>query len=68
VRIRARTSRYLPRPAAARRTAQAISGARLVILPGVGYHLPAEVYPQLVGEVRSLADRAGPVPSQTGAA
>jgi pimeloyl-ACP methyl ester carboxylesterase len=58
----------LLRPAAARRTAQAISGARLVILPGVGHYLPAEIYPQLVGEVRSLADRAGPVPSQTGAA
>ncbi len=58
----------LLRPAAARRTAQAISGARLVILPGVGHYLPAEVYPQVGGEVRALADRAGPVPSQTGAA
>ena len=58
----------LLRPAAARRTAQAISGARLVILPGVGHYLPAEIYPQLAGEVRALADRAGPVPSQTGAA
>ena len=31
----------LLRPAAARRTAAAISGARLVILPGVGHYLPA---------------------------
>ena len=37
----------LLRPAAARRTAKAISGARLVILPGVGHYLPAEVYPQV---------------------
>ena len=48
----------LLRPAAARRTAKSISGARLVIMPGVGHYLPAEVYPQIAGEVRSLADRA----------
>jgi pimeloyl-ACP methyl ester carboxylesterase len=48
----------LLRPAAARRTAKAISGARLVILPGVGHYLPAEVYPQVAGEVRALADQA----------
>ena len=45
----------LLRPAAARRTARAISGARLVTLPGVGHYLPAEVYPQVAAEVRSLA-------------
>jgi pimeloyl-ACP methyl ester carboxylesterase len=48
----------LLRPAAARRTAQAISGARLVILPDAGHYLPAEVYPQVANEVRALADRA----------
>jgi pimeloyl-ACP methyl ester carboxylesterase len=48
----------LLRPAAARRTAAAISGARLVILPGVGHDLPAAVWPQVAGEVRALADRA----------
>jgi pimeloyl-ACP methyl ester carboxylesterase len=53
----------LLRPAAARRIARSISGARLVIMPGVGHYLPAEVYPQIVGEVRSLADRAA-APSQ----
>jgi pimeloyl-ACP methyl ester carboxylesterase len=47
----------LLRPAAARRTARAISGARLVILPGVGHYLPAEVYPQVADEVRALAGR-----------
>jgi pimeloyl-ACP methyl ester carboxylesterase len=48
----------LLRPAAARRTAAAIRGARLVILPGVGHYLPAAVYPQVADEVRALADRA----------
>ena len=58
----------LLRPAAARRTAKAISGARLVILPGVGHYLPPEVYPQVVGEVRALVERAAAAPTQTGAA
>jgi len=57
----------LLRPAAARRTAQAISGARLVILPRVGHYLPAEVYPQVAGEVRALAERAAAAPSPTDA-
>jgi pimeloyl-ACP methyl ester carboxylesterase len=48
----------LLRPAAARRTAAAIPGARLVILPGVGHDLPAEVFPQVAGEVRAVAHRA----------
>jgi pimeloyl-ACP methyl ester carboxylesterase len=51
----------LLRPAAARRTAARISGARLVILPRVGHYLPEAVYPQVAGEVRALADRAGAV-------
>jgi pimeloyl-ACP methyl ester carboxylesterase len=50
----------LLRPAAARRTAAAIRGARLVILPGIGHYLPATVYPQVADEVRALADRAAP--------
>jgi pimeloyl-ACP methyl ester carboxylesterase len=48
----------LLRPAAARRTAATIDGARLVLLPGVGHDLPAAVWPQVAGEVRALADRA----------
>ena len=48
----------LLRPAAARRIAGSISGARLVLLPGVGHYLPAEVYPRVASEVRALADRA----------
>jgi len=48
----------LLRPAAARRTAAAIDGARLVLLPGVGHDLPAALWPQVAVEVRALADRA----------
>ena len=48
----------LLRPAAARRTAAAIGGARLVLLPGVGHDLPAAVWPQVAAEVRALAGRA----------
>jgi pimeloyl-ACP methyl ester carboxylesterase len=48
----------LLRPSAARRTAAAIEGAKLVILPGVGHDLPREVWPQVAREVRALADRA----------
>ena len=47
----------LLRPAAARQTAKAIRGARLVLLPGVGHYLPAAVYPRIADEVRALADR-----------
>jgi pimeloyl-ACP methyl ester carboxylesterase len=57
-----------PRRAAARRTAKAITGARLVILPGVGHYLSAEVYPQVAGEVRALAERAAAAPSPSNAA
>jgi pimeloyl-ACP methyl ester carboxylesterase len=56
----------LLRPAAARRTAAAISGARLVLLPGAGHYLPAAVFPQVADEVRALADRAATAPSQAG--
>jgi pimeloyl-ACP methyl ester carboxylesterase len=48
----------LLRPAAARRTAAAIDGARLVILPGVGHDLPQAVWPRVADEVRALADGA----------
>ena len=58
----------LLRPSAARRTAAEISGARLVILPGVGHYLPDAVYPQVAREVRALADRAAAASPATGAA
>ena len=45
-------------PRASRHTAAAISGARLLILPGVG-HFPARTaWPVIAGEMRALADRA----------
>jgi pimeloyl-ACP methyl ester carboxylesterase len=48
----------LLRPRAFRDTAAAISGARLLILPGVG-HFPARTaWPVIAGEMRALADRA----------
>jgi pimeloyl-ACP methyl ester carboxylesterase len=46
------------RVSAARATAKAIDGARLVILPGVGHDLPAPLWPQVAREVRQIADRA----------
>jgi pimeloyl-ACP methyl ester carboxylesterase len=45
------------RVSAARATAKAIDGARLVVLPGVGHDLPAPLWPAIASEVRQLADR-----------
>jgi pimeloyl-ACP methyl ester carboxylesterase len=44
------------RVSAARASAKAIDGARLVILPGVGHDLPAPLWPDIAREVRRLAD------------
>jgi pimeloyl-ACP methyl ester carboxylesterase len=46
------------RLSAARATARAIDGARLVVLPGVGHDLPAPLWPTIAAEVRQLADQA----------
>jgi pimeloyl-ACP methyl ester carboxylesterase len=46
------------RLSAARATAKAIDGARLVVLPGVGHDLPAPLWPDIAREVRQVADRA----------
>jgi pimeloyl-ACP methyl ester carboxylesterase len=47
------------RVSAARATAKAISGARLVLLPGTGHDLPAPLWATIADEVRHLADQAG---------
>jgi pimeloyl-ACP methyl ester carboxylesterase len=54
------------RVSAARATARAIDGARLVILPGAGHDLPAPLWPVIAREVRDLADRSHASPA-TGA-
>jgi pimeloyl-ACP methyl ester carboxylesterase len=48
----------LLRVSAARATARAIAGARLVILPGAGHDLPAPLWPAIADDVRQNADRA----------
>ena len=49
------------RLAAGRATAEAVSGARLVTLPGVGHDLPAELWPMVAREVGDLARQAAAV-------
>jgi pimeloyl-ACP methyl ester carboxylesterase len=46
------------RVSAARATAKAIDGARLVVFPGVAHDLPAPLWPTIAHEVRRLANRA----------
>jgi pimeloyl-ACP methyl ester carboxylesterase len=46
------------RTSAARATAAAIAGARLVTFPGVGHDLPRALWPRVADEVRGVADRA----------
>ena len=51
------------RVSAARATAKAIDGARLVVLPGMGHDFPAPLWPVIADEVRKLADQA-PAPER----
>jgi pimeloyl-ACP methyl ester carboxylesterase len=46
------------RPGAGRATAAAIPGARLMMCPGMGHDLPAELWPSVVDEIRRLARSA----------
>jgi pimeloyl-ACP methyl ester carboxylesterase len=48
----------LLRVSAARNTAKAIAGARLVLLPGAGHDLPEPLWATIADEVRHNADRA----------
>ena len=43
---------------AGRRTAELISGAELMVVPGLGHDLPRPVWPALADAVSALADRA----------
>ena len=43
-----------------RATAEAIPGARLIAIPGMGHDLPREVWPRLVDAVAETAARATP--------
>ncbi|WP_328475244.1 alpha/beta fold hydrolase [Actinoplanes sp. NBC_00393] len=45
----------LGRPAAGRRIAASVPGARYVELPGTGHDLPREIWPTVVREIRALA-------------
>jgi pimeloyl-ACP methyl ester carboxylesterase len=48
----------LLRVSAARNTAKAIAGARLVLLPGAGHDLPEPLWGTIADEIRHNADRA----------
>jgi pimeloyl-ACP methyl ester carboxylesterase len=43
---------------AGRRTAEAIPGARLITIPGMGHDLPKQVWPEVVGAIAEVAGRA----------
>jgi pimeloyl-ACP methyl ester carboxylesterase len=49
----------LVRPAGGRATAQAIPGARLKMIDGMGHDLPRELWPTFVEEIAANAERAG---------
>jgi pimeloyl-ACP methyl ester carboxylesterase len=46
-----------------KRTAAAVRGARLVIVPGMGHDLPPQVWSQVIAEISELAGSADPASS-----
>ncbi|HEX4216132.1 MAG TPA: alpha/beta fold hydrolase [Candidatus Dormibacteraeota bacterium] len=53
----------LVRPVGGRATAEAIPGARLVMIPGMGHDLPRELWPRIVDEIAATA-RVAPAESR----
>jgi pimeloyl-ACP methyl ester carboxylesterase len=49
----------LVKPSGGVATARAIPGSRLVMYPDMGHDLPRARWPELIGEIRRNADRAG---------
>jgi pimeloyl-ACP methyl ester carboxylesterase len=45
-------------PSGGRATARAISGAKLMMIPGMGHDLPRAIWPQLIDALAELAHRA----------
>jgi pimeloyl-ACP methyl ester carboxylesterase len=54
-------------PKAARATAAAVPGARLVMYPGMGHDLPAALWPAMIAEIlRTTGEGERPAPADTG--
>ena len=58
----------LVQPSGGRATAEAIPGARLVIIPGMGHDLPRGAWPQIIDAIAENAARAGHPPGSAQAA
>ncbi|MBV9836876.1 MAG: alpha/beta fold hydrolase [Solirubrobacterales bacterium] len=54
-------------PSGGRATAEAIPGARLAIIPGMGHGMPRVLWPRIVQEIVDTAARAGWTPATTAA-
>ncbi len=52
----------LVHPSGGRATAQAIPGAQLLLIPGMGHDLPVELYETFTEVIRRTADKAAPIP------
>ena len=55
----------LVKPSGSKAVAKAIPDARLITYPGMGHMFPAELWPQIVAEIRAVADPAATRGPQT---